>query len=264
MAIFDVDDVPIGWRECGSGPVVVFLHGLGGSRTAWDPQLVGLAEDFRCVAWDMPGYGVSHPLDHLSFAAIADAVRDLVERLGVERVHLVGESFGGMHALHTAIRHPNVVDRMVLTNTSAVFGDDGTDAEQWKRSRLDRIDRGATPGDIALDVYSAIGGPNLVGSRLAKRVASFSRIGVEGFRAAVECLPDHDVLTSLANIASPTLVIAGELDEETPPSYGTALAAGIPSAELEILAGVGHIAASEVPVRFNELVGEFLTQGDQT
>ena len=69
----DVDG-PLAWREYGRGDPVVFLHGLGGSRTSWEPQLSGLGDAFRCIAWDMPGYGASAPVEPLTFTAIADAV----------------------------------------------------------------------------------------------------------------------------------------------------------------------------------------------
>src|SRR4051794_41737167 len=55
----DVDATPVAWREAGAGPLVVFLHGLGMTRTGFDLQLAALAPDYRCVAWDMPGYGAS-------------------------------------------------------------------------------------------------------------------------------------------------------------------------------------------------------------
>ena len=84
----------------------------------------------------MPGYGKSAPIRPLTFAAVADALVGLIDSLDVADAHLVGESLGGMHALHLAIRHPSRVGRLVLTNSSAAFGVDGTDAETWKASRL--------------------------------------------------------------------------------------------------------------------------------
>ena len=254
----DHDGPELAWRETGHGPVVVFLHGLGGSRTAWDPQLADLGRHFRCVAWDLPGYGRSRPLPRLTFPAIADAVARLLDELGVERAHLVGESFGGMHALHTALRHPQRVDRLVLTNTSPAFGLDGTRPEEWKRARLAPLDAGTTPADLAPGVLAAIAGPRLVGPALEARVAAFARIPAEALRAAVDCLPHHDVRSQLAAITAPALVIAGQLDTETPVDYARVLARGLADARLEVLDGIGHLAASEDPQRFNRLVERFL------
>ena len=259
----DVDDHPIAWRESGDEPgldkgPIIFLHGLGGSRTAWEPQLEDLGDTWRCVAWDMPGYGASAPVDSLSFATIADAVVGLLDRLGVERAHLCGLSFGGQQALHVALAHPERVDRLVLADTSPAFGLDGTDPEAWKRSRLDALDAGLTPADMAADVLRAVAGPDFAGPAFAQAVAAFSRIDAAGLRAAVACLPTHDVLARLGSIVAPTLVIVGELDRETPRDYAELLATGIPGAALEVVRGVGHLTPSEAPDRFNTIVRTFL------
>ena len=258
----DVDG-PLAWRERGAGDPVLFLHGLGGSRTSWEPQLAGLSDAFRCIAWDMPGYGASAPLAPLTFATIADSVARLLDAAGVERAHLVGESFGGMHALHMALRHPDRVGRLVLANTSPAFGLDGTDPDAWRAARLALLDAGLTPADIAEQVLTSVAGPSLDADILAMRVAGFARIPSAGLRVAVECLPSHNLLDRLAEIKAPALVVAGELDAETPPSYARALAEGLPDAELVVLEGVGHLAISEAPDAFNHLARAFLSADSQ-
>ncbi len=254
----DVDG-PLAWRECGRGDPVVFLHGLGGSRTSWEPQLSGLSSTFRCIAWDMPGYGASAPVEPLTFAAIADSVARLLDTAGVQRAHLVGESFGGMHALHAALCHPDRVGRLVLANTSPAFGLDGTDPDAWRAARLAPLDAGLAPADIAENVLTAIAGPGLSPAAMAMRVAGFGRISSAGLRAAVECLTAHDVREDLGEIASPALVIAGELDAETPVAYSRILAGELQNAELVVLDGVGHLSVSEAPHTVNRLVREFLS-----
>jgi 3-oxoadipate enol-lactonase len=255
----DVDG-SLAWRETGDGEPVVFLHGLGGSRTSWEPQLTGLRTEFRCIAWDMPGYGVSVPVVPLTFATIADSVARLLDDAGVERAHLVGESFGGMHALHTALRHPDRVGRLVLANTSPAFGLDGTDPDAWRAARLEPLNAGLTPADIAEQVLTSVAGPGLSADMLAMRAAGFARIPPAGLRAAVECLPFHNLLDRLTDIRCPALVIAGELDAETPVDYSRILVDGLPDAELVVLDGVGHLAVSEVPGSFNRLARDFLSR----
>ncbi len=259
----DVDG-PLAWREAGPrGPrtdtgttdTIVFLHGLGGSRTAWDAQLDDLADRWRCVAWDMPGYGASDPLDGpLTFARLADAVVELLDTLDVARVHLVGLSFGGMIAQHTALAHPGRVDRLVLVDTSPAFGLDGTDPVTWKRLRLDRLDRGETPADMARDVITAVAGPGLTGAALESQIAAMTRIPPEGLRAAVECLPSHDLTSRLRGVTAPTLVVVGEHDTETPPDYARRLADAIPGARLEVIPGAGHLTPAEAPDQLDTLV----------
>jgi pimeloyl-ACP methyl ester carboxylesterase len=246
------------WREAGDGPPILFLHGLGGTRLAWEPQLEGLSDRFRCIAWDMPGYGQAAPLPQLTFPLIADSIVALLDLAGVERAHIVGLSFGGQQAMHLAIRHPGRVDRLVLADTSPRFGANGTDPGEWKRARLAPIEAGLTPADMAPHVVDAIAAPGFAGRERDRVIAAFAPISSSAFRAAVECLPTHDVSDRLGEIASPTLVIVGELDEETPVEYAELIAGAIPGAELSVIPGVGHLAPSEAPETFNQLVRSFI------
>ena len=248
----------IAWREAGDGAPVVFLHGLGGTRSAWGPQLRGLSDQFRCIAWDMPGYGDSAPLEPLTYAGIADSLVAFMDELELEAPDLVGLSFGGMHALHTAIAHPDRVGRLVLADSSPAFGMDGTTREEWTAARLAPLDRGETPADAAEFVVDMITATPLTGEIRSETVAAFGEISPRGFRAAVDCLPTNDVREMLADIEHETLVIVGELDEETPVSYAKVLSDGMPNAELVILDGVGHLSPAEDPARFNDQVRRFL------
>ena len=206
----------------------------------------------------MPGYGESSPVSPLTFEAIADAIAELLDRLGVESAHLCGLSFGGHHALHAALRHPYRVRSLVLANTSAAFGGDGTDPGDWRRLRTAPLDSGLTLADIADDVISSIAAPGFRGVERNRTAAAMDRIPEEGFRAACELLPHHDVRHRLGEIAAPTLVTVGELDEETPPAYAAELAEGIPNSRLEVISGAGHLSPAEAPDVFNQLVGQFL------
>ena len=249
-AAVDHLDGPIAWREAGDGPPVLFLHGLGGTRLAWEPQLEGLADRFRCIAWDLPGYGDSAPLHELTFPAIVASIVRLLDTLTVDRADVVGLSFGGQQALHMALDHPERVRRLVLADTSARFGADGTDPEAWMRLRLDPLDAGVTPADMAAPVLDSITAPGWGGRERERLLDAFARIPSDGLRAAVRCLPSHDVTARLGEVAAPTLVIVGELDEETPASYAEALRDGIPGARMEIIPGAGHLTPSETPRAF--------------
>ncbi len=258
--IIDHDAAPIAWREAGAGEPLIFLHGLGGTRTAWGPQLRGLSDRYRCIAWDMPGYGASAPLEPLTYRGIADQLVGLLDTLDIEAATLVGLSFGGMHALHTALEHPRRVARLVLADSSPAFGIDGTTREEWTRARLGPIDQGGSPADAAEMIVDAITAAPLTGEIRNETVESFSRISARGFRAAVECLPTNDVRDRLGDITQPTLVIVGELDEETPVAYSQLLAEGIPNSELQVLPGVGHLTPAEAPEQFNAVLADYLSR----
>lgn len=250
------------FREVGRGnpgPPIVFLHGLGGTQGSWGPQLRDLGTDRHCLAWDMPGYGESSPEDPLTFASIADRLAGFIDELGLGPVDLVGLSFGGMHALHAANRHPDRIRRLVLADTSPEFGMDGTDPDEWKQARLSVLDDGGVPGDIAAVVLDAIVGRPLDPAIRNELIDAFAAIEADGFRAAVECLPNNDIRPALPSITHPALVVVGELDEETPVAYAEVLANEMANAQLRVMAGVGHLSPSEDPATFNGLVREFLS-----
>jgi len=260
----DVDAAPIAWREAGAGPLVLFLHGLGMTRTGFDPQLRALAPGYRCVAWDVPGYGASPPLaGGLTFPGLADAVTRLLDALEADAAHLVGLSFGGQIALHAALRHPARVRSLALLDTSPAFGLDGTDPDEWRRERLAALDGGATVDAMAEPVLRSVMGPDVADDALRAAVASMLRVPVAGLRAAVACLPTHDVRAELGRIAVPTLVVVGELDRETPPAYAEALAEGIPGARLEVVPGAGHITNLEAPDAVTALLRAHLERAER-
>lgn len=258
----DRDERPVAWREAGpaGAELVVLLHGLGGSRIAWEPQLVSLsAAGYLAAAWDMPGYGASTPPREWSFDALAAQAATWIRGFGSGAAHVVGLSMGGMVALHLALAEPALVRSLVLSDTSPAFGFDGsTDAETWIESRLAPIRAGATPASMATSVLSSIMSP--ASPAVADAAAAMARIGTDAFEGAVRCVALHDVRRRLADISAPTLVVVGELDRETPPSYARHLASAIPRSRYVEIAGAGHISNLERPEQFNAALLDFLAR----
>ena len=252
----DVDVTPVAWREVGAGAPALFLHGLGMTRTGWDDVTTPLADRYRCVAWDMPGFGASPALAQpLTLTGAATAATALIGVLGGE-VHLVGMSMGGMIALIVALEHPGCVRSLTLLNTSPAFGIDGTDAEQWQEQRLAPLAVAAGTEQFAEPVLRSVMAPNPDPAAVASAVASMQRITIAGLRAAILALPAHDVRSRLSMIAAPTLVAVGELDRETPLAYSEALVAGIPGARLAVIPGAGHLTPFEAPLAVARLIGD--------
>lgn len=259
LTTVDRDAYPIAWREAGDGPVALFLHGLGGSRTSWDDQLLALGRLRRCIAWDMPGYGASAGTV-TSLEQVADAAAALLDTLGADRADVVGLSLGGMVAQHLAIRHPGRIRTLALLDTSPAFGLDGTTtAEGWLHDRLAPLDAGRSVADIADRVITAIAGPHCPAPALAQAIASMRRIPDAGLRAACHALVRHDVRELLGSIGAPTLVLVGELDEETPPTYAKHIASAVPGASLDVIPGAGHLVNAECPGPVNARLRELWT-----
>lgn len=264
--VCDHDDAPIAWRGCGPavqgrGELVVLLHGLGGSRLSWEAQLLGLGARRRAAAWDLPGYGVSAPLPvaSVTFRDLADAAASWITALGAERAHVVGISMGGMIAQYLAAHHPNRVRSLTLLSTSPAFGMDGTQPDAWRAARLAPLDAGQQPADFADRVLGALAGPHITPDAFAQQRAAMSRITADALRRSIDCLITHDSRPLLPAIAAPTLVLVGDLDDETPPAYSQYLADHIPHARLAIVPGAGHLLNAEAPDAVNTLISQFLT-----
>ncbi len=246
------------------GMPLVFLHGVGGDAETWRPQLDGFSKTYRAIAWDMPGYGDSAPLVEMTFPALVDAVSVLLDRLSAKQVHLVGHSLGGMIAQAFALAHPERLRSLTLSATSAAFGKraDGVLDQDWRDSfveqRLGALDRGASMAELAPKLVKGLIGDELDPKGLEQAILGMAAVPEAGYRAAIKCLADFDQEEALAEIHTPTLLIAGEKDPVAPPRVMQRMAGVMPDARLEVLEGSGHLVHLERPDAFNRLLGDFL------
>ena len=241
---------------------LLFLHGLGGGHHAWDHQLEFFsARGYAAHAWDQPGYGHSLPVEPYDLEQIAASLRRLVESLGGEPVVLIGHSMGGMVAQEAYARFPGLVKALVLGFTSAAFG--GGSAEFVRKfiaARVGPLDEGQTMAQVAEALMPTMRGANSDPKGLAHAQAIMSAIPPETYRKAVHLLTTFDRKANLANIAVPTLLLAGSDDRTAPPSVMEKMAKAIPAAEFRVLPGCGHLGPMDQPQAFNRALADFLAR----
>lgn len=229
---------------------MLFLHGIGGNRRAWDDQLAFFSREFTAVAWDARGYGDSEdyegPLDFRDFSA--DLVR-VLDRLKCERAHLVGLSMGGRIARSFALAHPGRTRSLVLANTSPGF--DALSPEQVAAFVAQR--RSLDP----LAQAKRLLGRDAPAQAFERLVASLRAVHRESYLKTVAASVAQDLAAPLERIAAPTLVIASDEDPLYPPGIARDMVARISGARLVLLPG-GHVSNLEQPQRFNAAVLEFL------
>lgn len=245
------------WCESGSGDAVLFLHPIVGTRRYWDHQLQALAEQWRCVALDAPGYGGSKLVGDPLAASVTERLLAFVDLLEVEQVDVVGLSLGGMHALHAVATAPERFGRLVLADTSAAFG---IAPEPWLTDWLAPIRAGVSFAEYAADSIDGITKASLEPAVRSELAAAFSRVTVDGFERASRQIVEHNVRDLLTTIEHECLVIVGENDDETPIEYSEELTAKINNAHLEVIEGVGHLTSIEAPEIFTDMVRAFLTR----
>lgn len=243
----------------GQGPAILFLHGIGGNADNWAAQIDALKPHYRCISWNMPGYGGNPGEAEMSFAGMADALARLLDDLGLENVVICGLSMGGYLAQEFAALHPSRVRALILMCTSAAFGKPGGDFQtKFLAARLKPLDEGMTPADIAPQLAAGMQGPE-AGPEVAEQlVASMSRIPSDTYRAALNCLVTFDRRDSVKDIVCPTLLIAGEHDTTAPAAVMERMAARIDGARFEIIPGAGHIANVEAPEATTRLIADFM------
>ncbi|MGB8860503.1 MAG: alpha/beta fold hydrolase [Ilumatobacteraceae bacterium] len=262
----DVDGDRFTWRERGEGPLVVLLHGLGGSRLSWEPQLATLGDRRRVAAWDLPGYGRSAPLPDTTvpFRSLAAAAADWIAALAAGPAHVVGISMGGMIAQYLAAWHPDTVRSLTLMSSSPRFGLDGTSPATWSAARLAPLDEGLEPADFSERVLRAIAGPRITDEALAEQRVAMSCVSGTALRRSIECVVTHDSRSLLPSIVHPTLVLVGEFDRETPPEYSQYIADHVPHATLVVVPHAGHLLNVEAPDQVNRLITQHLTAVEAT
>jgi 3-oxoadipate enol-lactonase len=244
----------------GAGPTVLMLHGIGGGHLSFAPQVETLASSgYRAVAWDMPGYGRSAPIEPYNFKGLAQSCIALIEALKCGDVVLVGHSMGGMVAQEVMARRPELVSKLVLCGTSPSFGKpEGEWQREFIAQRTAPLDAGKSMAELAEVLVPQIVGPGSLpeGVRLATHCMSL--VPASTYRRALEALVTFDRRANLPLIQIPTLVVAGEHDPNAPPSMMKKMADAIARSTYLEMRGIGHLQNLEAPDEFDGLLLNFL------
>jgi 2-hydroxy-6-oxonona-2,4-dienedioate hydrolase len=253
--------------EAGEGPPLVLLHGTGGHTEAYLRNLATLSEHFHVVAYDMPGHGFSEgPRRPYTLDVHADHLLGLLDALGMERAHLSGESLGGWVAAWAAARHPERVDRLVLTTPGNVTSKPETMAAVRETTMRAVAQASSETVRARLEWLFAPPNRHLVSDELvAVRLAIYTRPGAIERMRDVLVLQDPDVRARYAwapewtgRIRAPTLIIWTSDDPTGTIDEGRLLERWIPGARLVCIDGAGHWPQWETPAEFDRYHLEFL------
>jgi 3-oxoadipate enol-lactonase len=249
----ELDGVGIAYEDTGGeGPAVAFVHGLGGSMRAWEPQIDACAASgYRAIAHDARGAGRSDvpPGPYSVEGWAADAIT-VLDALGVERATLVGHSVGTMVAEHAALALGERCLGLVVIGGALAWPDEsGPVFEQ--RAELARAGR--------LDEIAAA----VVQTGLSERCRTTRPDLEDAFKAMIEANdPDGYAESALATsrgrmidperLECPALALVGGLDQVTPPAAAEAIAAAIPRGRSETIPGAAHWCQVEAPGAVND------------
>ncbi len=247
----------------GTGPPIVFWPSLLMTGDMWHGVADKLVARSRVILVDPPGHGGSQRLtDMFTFGDCARCVVDILDGLGVDRAHFVGNSWGGMIGATFAATHPDRIGRAVLMNCTAGRASVRQKMQYAVLLRLAQW-RGEIGPVLIRSVLKAFLGPTTFRQRpgvVAQVRSAVHAVNVPSVSWAVQSVvparPDQRALCGA--ISTPVLVVAGAEDVTFPPREAIAMADAIPDSSVRVLDKVAHLAGLEDPTLVSALVGQFL------
>jgi pimeloyl-ACP methyl ester carboxylesterase len=256
-SMLEMGDVRLAYDVTGNGPPLLLLHGAEGSRRMFDALVPHLSANFTTITYDQRDCGdTTNAPGSSSLADLADDAATLLRTLGCRRAHVYGTSFGGRVAQMLALRHPEVVDRLVLGSTWPL----PVALEEVNSENVTRIRelRAGLP-----ETAEALAGYFLPEVFLAANPAlkgMFRNAPPRDERTRRRALTTEDRPAMLpSGIAQPTLLMVGEFDRVVPPSVTLDMGTSMACATTLQLAGLGHAGALQAPAVVAEAVRRFCT-----
>ena len=224
------------WQEAGTGSPIVMVHGLGASGSWWRSVLPALTPEHRVLLVDLAGFGACRR-QPVRLDRAADVLAAWLRALGVDRATLVGHSMGGYVVADTAVRHPSLVERLVLVNAA------GLPLPQRALPHFVNLVRSSGQGRLGL---------------IPRAIYDTLRAGPIAIARASHQVLAADLEPHLARITVPTLVVWGDRDPLLPLGFGRRMAAALPMAQLVVLNGAGHAPMWERQDAFLDALTRFL------
>lgn len=243
---------------------MVLIHaGICDSRM-WDPQWETFPRLRLTIRCDLRGFGRT-PLPPEGFSHAADVV-ELLDRLDLGAVALVGASFGGLVALDVVVARPDLVERLVLVDSALAGHEWSPPIRRYFEDEEDALGSDDLDAAVELNLSTWVDGPgrgpDLVNPELRRRVGVMQRRAFElqlpVWEQAEDELLTEDLGDRFTEVAVPTLVLAGADDVADMHEISGRLASGIAGARSETIAGAAHLPSLERPEEFDQLVLEFL------
>jgi 4,5:9,10-diseco-3-hydroxy-5,9,17-trioxoandrosta-1(10),2-diene-4-oate hydrolase len=269
----DVEGHRVRYLAAGEGTPLVLLHGVGTSSGEWSWVIPDLARNYLVYALDLPGYDGSYEPPDYSPSYTASFVKAFLDSVGVERAVVVGNSFGGLVALHLALSDPERVSALVLSDSAglgravnpglmALSSPGAGDL----RAALDKKRPGAAKRAFrrALLMFAR---PWQIPSKWLKdqyklaQLPNFTDATLGTIRTVVGSMGQREVLLDqLPSLRMPTLIVWGIEDKVVPYSHAKEAIALVQDGSLELIPNCGHLPHVEQPKRFVSVLGQFLSE----
>ena len=263
MPVAKIGDINLSYEVHGKGQPLILITGFASAQNMWYAQVRAFSKIYRVVTFDNRGFGKSDkPPGPYTTKMLAGDTIALMDHLGIKKAHILGGSMGGMAAQETAIGHPERLDKLILSSTSAggqplrdmLFGLIEAATPGWSRSRPDLASANLQRFMVAMASRSFNGMLyRVLIMPLVKLQAALGRAKVPV--GQLEAMLSHNAMDRLDKIRAPTLVLTGSQDRLMPPHSAEELASRIKGAKLVVIDRGAHALGGQ---RFNKEVLSFL------
>jgi pimeloyl-ACP methyl ester carboxylesterase len=247
----------IGYRTGASGydpnrPTLVLIHGAGGSSQSFQPQIRGLDHDLNILALELPGHGRTPGPGKSSIAAYAEWVQEIISGSSIESFYLGGHSMGGAISLEMALRFPDKMEGLILLATGATMAVSSkilTGLKEQPDQTIEKINQWCYPKGTA---------PQLIAQSIQLMKLTPASVILDDFKACNQFHRESEITA----IRVPTLILVGEEDIMTPPDFSHFLHKNIPSSQIAVIPGSGHMIMLEKHQEVNQAVKAFILPKD--
>ncbi|MCA6064460.1 alpha/beta fold hydrolase [Thalassolituus marinus] len=266
-----VDDLVMHYRDEGQGPVLVLLHGVASSLHTWDGWVEELKDNYRIIRVDLPAHGLTGPdpaLDRYNINYMVEKLDKFLNKLGVSRFSLAGNSLGGYISWNYALYRPDRVEKLILLDAAGYPQDMPFIMNFAALPVIGEMSQIMMPRYIvSMNIHAAYGDDDKVSSELVKRYHDLTlrpgnRKGlVNVFRTMKEQSQNPDLGARVGQINTPTLLLWGEEDQWVPLTVMEQFRRDLPNVSVITYEGVGHMPMEEIPVQSARDARSFLQTG---
>lgn len=251
-----VNGIDLYYEDCGTGPVLVFVHGLGENADSWKHQVACFKAGFRTVTMDLRGHHRSEDGDvFITMALFAADIIVLLDLLEIDRAHFVGLSMGGLICQELTIKHQHRMKTMTLSDAAGFYPD--SMAKAGLEERLARI-RTLPMAEVGRLVGEAATRPDIDKETLDEIIGMFQLNRKAPYLQALQSTLTADYRKIHHAIAIPSLIMVGALDLVTPIEFSQFLNRAIQHSKMTIIPHAAHMSKIENHLVYNKRLGEFL------
>ncbi|MFA5368574.1 MAG: alpha/beta hydrolase [Candidatus Paceibacterota bacterium] len=245
-----VNEIDVNYIEVGQGEALVILHGWGANISYWSSVIKNLANDYKVIALDLPGFGAtSTPETIWSSKEYIDFLLNFFEKINLDNFNIIGHSFGGALALKLAIEHQEKVKKIILCDPAVIRGE-----RLSLRQKISKFIADLAPNYLKkLPFYG-------FAEKAVYRLAGVSDYYKANpiMREIFKKVISEDMTHLASRLKKPCLLVWGENDKATPLSDAFTLKDLIVDSDLKIIKGVGHNPYRKEPEQFIKAVSDFL------